>query len=72
MLKGQVDTRYGAGLRQSVVASEGDFIFIGPGVPHQPVNMSATEPAYAIIARNDPNEQESVVAYDPDSELWER
>lgn len=68
VLKGQVDTRYGAGLRQSVVAGEGDFIFIGPDVPHQPVNMSATEPAYAIIARNDPNEQESVVPYDADSE----
>jgi uncharacterized RmlC-like cupin family protein len=68
VLKGRVDTRYGAGLRQSVIAEEGDFIFIGPGVPHQPVNMSATEPAYAIVARNDPNEQESVVPYDPDVE----
>jgi len=37
-------------------------------VPHQPVNLSTTEPAQALVARNDPNEQESVVVYDPASE----
>jgi uncharacterized RmlC-like cupin family protein len=33
--------------------------------------MSADEPAYALVARNDPNEQENVVLYDPtlESEL---
>jgi uncharacterized RmlC-like cupin family protein len=65
MLKGQVNTRYGPGLRESVICHEGDFIYIGPDVPHQPVNLSATEDALAVVARNDPNEQESVVAYDP-------
>ena len=39
----------------------GDFMYIPPGVPHLPVNASATEPAQAVIARTDPNEQESVV-----------
>jgi hypothetical protein len=34
-------------------------------VPHQPVNLSDTEPARAIVARNDPNEQEHVIPYDP-------
>ena len=34
-----------------------DFIFIPADVvPHQPVNLSDTEPAHAIVARNDPNE----------------
>jgi len=65
VLKGQVETRYGPGLKQSVVNEAGDFIFIPPDIPHQPVNLSATEPAHAIIARNDPNEQENVVPYDP-------
>jgi uncharacterized RmlC-like cupin family protein len=44
---------------------EGDFLYIAPDVPHQPVNMSATEPAMGVVSRNDPNEQESVVLYDP-------
>jgi uncharacterized RmlC-like cupin family protein len=68
VLQGEVDTRYGPGLRQSLLARAGDFLFIGPDVPHQPVNMSQTEPAMAIVARNDPNEQESVMPYDPASE----
>jgi uncharacterized RmlC-like cupin family protein len=65
LLQGRVETRYGPGLRKSVIHEAGDFIFIPADVPHQPVNLSATEPAYALVARNDPNEQESVVAYDP-------
>jgi len=50
-------------LRQSVIHQAGDFIFIPANVPHQPVNLSATEPAHALVARNDPNEQESVEPY---------
>ncbi len=68
LLKGRVETRYGAGLRQSVINEPGDFLFIPPNVPHQPRNLSDTEAALAIIARNDPREQESVVLYDPASE----
>jgi len=30
-------------------------------VPHLPGNPSTTEPCVAVIARTDPNEQESVV-----------
>src|SRR5512142_395669 len=65
LLSGRVETRYGPGLRNSVINEAGDFIFIPADVPHQPVNLSATEPAHAIVARNDPNEQEHVVVYDP-------
>ena len=65
LLQGRVETRYGPGLRKSVIHEAGDFIFIPANVPHQPVNLSAAEPAEAIVARNDPNEQESVVPYDP-------
>lgn len=68
IVKGRVDTRFGAGLRESLLAQEGDFLFIAADVPHQPVNLSDSEPAVAIVARNDPNEQESVVPYDPLSE----
>ena len=62
-LEGLVETRYGPGLEQSVVTQAGDFLFVPPGVPHQAVNLSQTEPAVAIIARNDANEQERVVPY---------
>ena len=68
LLEGRVETRYGPGLRKSVIHEAGDFIFIPADVPHQPVNLSATEPAKALVARNDPNEQESVVPYDPGAE----
>jgi uncharacterized RmlC-like cupin family protein len=68
LLKGRVETRYGQGLQQSVVNEAGDFLFIPPGVPHQPQNLDSTEPAHALVARNDPNEQENVVLYDPASE----
>jgi uncharacterized RmlC-like cupin family protein len=68
LLSGRVETRYGPGLRNSVIHEAGDFIFIPADVPHQPVNLSTTEPAQALVARNDPNEQESVVAYDPAAE----
>ena len=63
LLKGRVNTRYGHKLEKSIVCQEGDFILIRPDVPHQPINLNATEPALAIVARNDPNEQESVVHY---------
>ncbi len=65
MLEGRVNTRYGEGLQESVQTEKGDFLFIPPGVPHQPFNLSDTEPAVAIVSRNDPNEQENVVLYDP-------
>lgn len=68
LLQGSVNTLYGPGLRESKICEQGDFIYIAPDVPHQPVNMSQTEPALALVARNDPNEQESVVPYDPASE----
>jgi uncharacterized RmlC-like cupin family protein len=63
LLSGRVETRYGDGLRQVSVNEAGDFLFIPAGVPHQPRNLSDTEPARALVARNTPNEQESVVAY---------
>ena len=64
LLKGKVETRFGENLQKSKINEEGDFVFIPPGVPHKPVNLSKTEPALAIVSRNDPNEHENVVAYD--------
>jgi uncharacterized RmlC-like cupin family protein len=63
VLEGRVETRYGEGLARSVVSEAGDFLFIPPDVPHEAINLSATEPARAIVARNDPCEQDNVVPY---------
>jgi uncharacterized RmlC-like cupin family protein len=63
VLSGRVETHYGEGLTQSIICETGDFLFIPANLPHQPVNLSQSEPARAIVARNDPNEQESVVHY---------
>ena len=63
LLKGRVDTRYCKKLENSVICEAGDFVYIKADVPHQPINLSATEPAMALVARNDANEQERVVAY---------
>ena len=67
VLEGRVETRYGPGLEESVITEAGDFLFIPPDVPHQPINLSATEAARAIVVRNDPNEQEHVILYDPNA-----
>jgi len=64
VLEGRVETRYGEGLTQSVISEAGDFLFIPPGQPHVAINLSDTEPARAIVARNDPAEQENVVPYE--------
>ena len=64
LLEGRVETHWGDGLRASIVSEAGEFIFIAPGVPHQPRNLDAERPARAIVARNTPREQESVVPYE--------
>ena len=66
-LSGRVETRFGPDLAESVVTEAGDFIFVPPGVPHQPRNLSDTEPASAIVARNDARDEERVVPYGPPS-----
>ena len=67
VLEGRVETRYGDRLESRVVSEAGDFLFIPPGVPHQAINLSATEPARAIVSRDDPAEQDNVVPYDGDA-----
>lgn len=68
VLSGQVKTTYGPGLRNAVTSGPGEFLYIAPDVPHQARNLSATEPAIGIVARNDANEQERVVPYDPSAD----
>lgn len=60
VLSGRVCTRWGDALEHEVVSEAGDFLFVPPGVPHEAINLSATEPARAVVARNDPAEQDKV------------
>lgn len=60
LIKGRVQTLYGEGLKKSVINEAGDFIYIPADLPHKPINLSTTEAAEAIVARTDPDEQESV------------
>lgn len=61
VISGESITWYGEGLSQQLTVRAGEFLYIPAGVPHLPMNPSETEPCVAIIARTDPNEQESVV-----------
>jgi uncharacterized RmlC-like cupin family protein len=65
VLEGRVETRYGRRLEHSVISEAGDFLFVPPGIPHKAINLSQTKPARAIVARNDPAEQDKVDPYDP-------
>lgn len=60
MLKGETEMRYGPRLEKHLVLKEGEMLYIPPGMPHLPMNASDAD-ASALIARTDPNEQESVV-----------
>ena len=68
VLSGRVETTYGPGLRKNVISGPGEFLYIPAGVPHQARNLSEIEPAIGIVARNDANEQERVVPYDPSTD----
>jgi uncharacterized RmlC-like cupin family protein len=61
VLQGTAEMWYGEGLRDHLSATAGDFIYIPAGVAHLPTNPSQAEPCIAVLARTDPNEQESVV-----------
>jgi uncharacterized RmlC-like cupin family protein len=63
VLEGRVMTRWGPALEHEVISEAGDFLFVPPGVPHEAINLSQTEPARAVVARNDPAEQDKVEPY---------
>lgn len=60
LISGEADVWHGEGFQKFFVAHAGDFIYIPAGVPHIAINRSTTETIRAVVARTDPNEQESV------------
>lgn len=61
VLQGELVLWFGEQLEEKLVARAGDFLYIPGGVAHLPANASATEPAVAVLARTDANEQESAI-----------
>lgn len=60
VLKGEGQMWYGDNLSEHMIIREGEFLYIPAGVPHCPGNLTDSE-VIAVLARTDPNEQESVL-----------
>ncbi len=60
MVAGTGTVFHGPGLRHRTELEAGDFVYIPANCPHLPVNTGEVE-MFAVLARTDPNEQESVV-----------
>jgi uncharacterized RmlC-like cupin family protein len=60
VVAGEAGMWYGEGLREHAWMKAGDFVYIPANLPHLPYNPSSTVPCVGLIARTDPNEQESV------------
>ena len=61
ILSGESGMWCGEKLERHLVARAGDFLYIPASMPHLPYNLSHAESCVAVIARTDPNEQESIV-----------
>ena len=60
VMSGEGVTFFGERLEHRAVTRAGELLYIPAGVPHLPMNLG-DQPVTAVIARTDPNEQESVV-----------
>jgi uncharacterized RmlC-like cupin family protein len=61
ILSGKSGMWYGGALERHLVAQAGDFLYIPADMPHLPYNLSDLESCVAVVARTDPNDQESVI-----------
>ena len=61
VLSGEAGMWYGEKLEDHLVAKAGDFVYVPADIPHLPYNLSDMDYCVAIVARTDPDEQESVV-----------
>jgi uncharacterized RmlC-like cupin family protein len=61
VLSGEAEMWFGDDLSEYLTMKAGDYVFIPAGMPHRPGNPSPDVPCVGILARTDPNEQESVV-----------
>jgi uncharacterized RmlC-like cupin family protein len=68
VLSGAAGMWYGDRLEEHLVVKAGEYLYIPAGVAHLPYNLSETEPCTAVLARTDPNEQESVILFELDKD----
>ena len=61
VVDGEAEMWYGENLTEHLAVKAGEYLYIPAGVPHLPYNASESDSCTAVIARTDPNEQESVV-----------
>jgi uncharacterized RmlC-like cupin family protein len=59
-ISGTCEFWWGEALAHRDEVGPGDFVYIPAGVPHLPINRGP-EPMVCVLARTDPNEQESVI-----------
>ena len=59
VLSGESEMYYGEGLKEHLVVKAGELLYIPANTPHLPMNTT-DEPCVVVLARTDPNEQESV------------
>ena len=69
-VSGETEVWHGEGLRHRSVVRAGDFMYVPPGIPHLPVNRTDVT-TVAVVARTDPQEQESVITLSLPSHLSE-
>ena len=63
IMAGRVRHEFGPDLKHTIENGAGDFIFIQPGVPHEVVNVSESEPVVAVVARSAADEWERIIPY---------
>jgi uncharacterized RmlC-like cupin family protein len=71
-IKGKSAMWYGEKLKEYMEIEEGDFLYIPANMPHLPYNPSKTESCTVVLARTDPNEQESVLLLPELEAEWEK
>ena len=60
VLTGEAYTLFGDQLQHVVKSAAGDMLYIPADVPHLPINLGS-EHVTGVVARTDPNEQESLI-----------
>lgn len=63
VISGRAVHHWGDKLQYMLEVGPGEFLFVAPGVAHFPENPY-DEPVLAVVARNDPDEQEHVIPYE--------
>jgi uncharacterized RmlC-like cupin family protein len=56
MIKGSIEIRWGDQLEQSLRVDPGDLLYVPPRETHTVRNLSDTEPAEYVVARDSPTE----------------